>query len=151
MNYNAENRTPRDRVGEELFSPAGDISAQRYGTRDIKPVSAFAPFPAAVNTGARVSSREASHTRCPLGGCGQRRNCGCAAGNTGRRSAGASGNRCRVHGEDQLAGLPLAMAYVPMQEWRNLFDLENGFDEGTLFKELDFPFYPTSCPRKGCR
>ncbi|MBS5725492.1 MAG: spore coat associated protein CotJA [Clostridiales bacterium] len=56
-----------------------------------------------------------------------------------------------MHGEDKLAGLPLAMAYVPMQEWRNLYDLEDGFDRGTLFRELDFPFYPTACPRKGCR
>lgn len=151
MNYNAENRTPRDRVGEELFSPAGDISSQRYGTREIKPVSAFAPFPAAVNTGVRAGSRETSRARCPFdGGHGQRRNCGCAGGNASRKPACAS-SRCRVHGEDPLAGLPLAMAYVPMQQWRNLYDLENGFNEGTLFKELEFPFYPTSCPRKGCR
>ena len=56
-----------------------------------------------------------------------------------------------VQGEDKLAGLPLAMAYVPMQEWKNLYDLETGFGQGTLFEDLDFPFYPTSCPRKGCR
>lgn len=151
MNYNAENRTPRDRVGEGLFSPVGDISPQRYGTREIKPVSAFAPFSAAVNTGVRAGSREPSRSRCPSdSGCGHRRNCGCAGGN-GSRKPTCAANRCRVHGEDQLAGLPLAMAYVPMQQWRNLYDLENGFNEGTLFKELDFPFYPTSCPRKGCR
>lgn len=151
MNYNAENRTPRDRVGEELFSPAGDISAQRYRTREIKSVSTFAPFSATVNTGARVSSRESSHARNSLDNCNQRRNCGCTAGSTSRRSACMPGNRCTVHGEDQLSGLPLAMAYVPLQEWRNLYDLESGFNEGTLFKELDFPFYPASCPRKGCR
>ena len=31
MNYNAENRTPRDRVGEALFSQIKDLPTQRYG------------------------------------------------------------------------------------------------------------------------
>lgn len=149
MNYNAENRTPRDRIGDELFGTVGDMSAQRYGAQESKAVSAFAPFSAAAGTCSRAAQ---PRMRSPFdSGSGQRRNCGCAgSGNTGRKSACAS-NRCRIHGEDKLAGLPLAMAYIPMQEWRNLYDLESGFGQGTLFKELDFPFYPTSCPRKGCR
>ena len=35
---------------------------------------------------------------------------------------------------------PLAMAYVPMQKWRNIYDSEVGFDRGTIFEELDKPF-----------
>lgn len=43
--------------------------------------------------------------------------------------------RCR-----DLDGLPLAMAYVPMQKWRELYEPEMGFSRGTIFKELDLPF-----------
>ena len=35
---------------------------------------------------------------------------------------------------------PLAMAYVPMQEFVALYDCETGFDKGTIFSALDFPF-----------
>ena len=35
---------------------------------------------------------------------------------------------------------PLAMAYVPFQEWGEVYDEENAFARGTLFPELDFPF-----------
>ena len=36
--------------------------------------------------------------------------------------------------------LPLAMAYVPMQKWRDIYDIDVGFSRGTIFKELDLPF-----------
>lgn len=35
---------------------------------------------------------------------------------------------------------PLAMAYVPMQIWRNLYSVSEGLARGTLFSELDLPF-----------
>ncbi len=35
----------------------------------------------------------------------------------------------------------LAMAYVPMQQFRNLYDQDDAFQVGTIFKELDLPFY----------
>ncbi|MBQ1252301.1 MAG: spore coat associated protein CotJA [Firmicutes bacterium] len=35
---------------------------------------------------------------------------------------------------------PLAMAYVPMQKFTNLYGAAEGFRRGTLFKELDLPF-----------
>lgn len=34
----------------------------------------------------------------------------------------------------------LAMAYVPMQKWRNVYESEVGFHRGTIFAELDKPF-----------
>lgn len=43
-------------------------------------------------------------------------------------------------------GCPLAMAYVPMQIWQQLYDPEVGFDKGTIFKELDKPF----CGKEVC-
>ena len=38
--------------------------------------------------------------------------------------------------------LPLAMAYVPRQKWRNAYSPEEALSRGTLFAELDLPFYP---------
>ncbi|MBC8570041.1 spore coat associated protein CotJA [Zongyangia hominis] len=34
----------------------------------------------------------------------------------------------------------LAMAYVPMQPWGNLYEPEVGFNRGTIFRDLDLPF-----------
>lgn len=35
---------------------------------------------------------------------------------------------------------PLAMAYVPWQCWNQVYDLEEGFQAGTIFPELNLPF-----------
>lgn len=45
--------------------------------------------------------------------------------------------------DDMLEGLPLAMAYVPWQMWRDIFDAEKGFQCGTIFEELNKPFRGT--------
>lgn len=42
--------------------------------------------------------------------------------------------------DDQLEGLPLAMAYVPWQTWRKIYPAEKGFQCGTIFEELNKPF-----------
>ena len=34
-----------------------------------------------------------------------------------------------------------AMVYAPPQHWRNLYDKDNGWRRGTIFKELDLPFF----------
>lgn len=39
-----------------------------------------------------------------------------------------------------LGELPLAMAYVPSQTWRKLYDGDKALKAGTLFQELDLPF-----------
>lgn len=41
---------------------------------------------------------------------------------------------------------PLAMAYVPFQEWSEVYSEEKAFDAGTLFPELNLPFEP----EEGC-
>lgn len=43
-------------------------------------------------------------------------------------------------GYDELRGMPIAMAYVPWQEWRSLYEADKGFCRGTIFEELDKPF-----------
>ncbi len=45
---------------------------------------------------------------------------------------------------------PMAMAYVPMQGWNELFDPATALTRGTIFRELDLPFYPINC-RKDCK
>lgn len=35
---------------------------------------------------------------------------------------------------------PLAMAYVPFQQWGEVYDPEKALCSGTLFPDLDFPF-----------
>lgn len=41
---------------------------------------------------------------------------------------------------DMYGNKSLAMAYVPWQTWRDLYDAEKGFHCGTIFKELNLPF-----------
>lgn len=36
--------------------------------------------------------------------------------------------------------MPIAMAYVPWQEFRNLDNFKNGYNAGTIFKDLNKPF-----------
>ena len=42
--------------------------------------------------------------------------------------------------DDALEGMPLAMAYVPWQNWRKIYEPEKAFCRGTIFEELDKPF-----------
>ncbi len=40
------------------------------------------------------------------------------------------------------AGIPLAMAYVPMQKLRNIYEPAKALMRGTLYPELDKPWDP---------
>lgn len=42
---------------------------------------------------------------------------------------------------DFLTAYPLAMAYVPWQSWQKTYPLDQAFMIGTIFPDLDFPFY----------
>ena len=53
-----------------------------------------------------------------------------------------SDESCPYHGLDRL---PLAMSYVPWQQWNNLYDPSKGLWIGTIFQELDLPFCERSC------
>ncbi len=39
-----------------------------------------------------------------------------------------------------LKNYPLCMVYAPIQEFCNLYDPEYALRQGTIFKEMDFPF-----------
>ena len=49
-------------------------------------------------------------------------------------------NDCRRK-RDELRGMPLAMAYVPWQEFGCTYEPAQGIRAGTIFPELDKPFY----------
>lgn len=49
-------------------------------------------------------------------------------------------NDCGCHHKDQLEGMPLAMAYVPWQDWGDLYCAHKALQVGTVFEELDMPF-----------
>ena len=81
-------------------------------------------------------------------GCGNNNNScnsnSCMANNDGRNPSMAvpvyrerSGCSDR---DDSLDGMPIAMAYVPWQSWRHIYEAGKGFHRGTIFEELDLPF-----------
>lgn len=49
----------------------------------------------------------------------------------------------------QTQGLPLVMSYAPDHEYHELYEDEEALVMGTLFRELNFPFYQSNC-RGGC-
>ena len=42
--------------------------------------------------------------------------------------------------DDFLKGTTVAMAYVPWQQWQNIYEICRGFEQGTIFRDLDKPF-----------
>ena len=38
------------------------------------------------------------------------------------------------------AETPVGMAYVPYQQWKNIYEPAVGIDRGTIFEDLDKPF-----------
>lgn len=146
MDYKNDNRTPRDRItgeflSELLFTDLGGDSCceMRSGvqrncncsnsdSRERRNIDV-----AAVKTNFRdgCTTRTRTHTRTEP--------------NVSTR------NNCRrTHDNDVeiMGNYSLAMAYVQMQKFDDLFDIENGFCEGTIFKGLRFPFYPTPCRKE---
>lgn len=49
-----------------------------------------------------------------------------------------------------LDKLPLAMAYVPFQKWRKVYDAPTGLVHGTIFEELVLPFCAYKNNTCGC-
>ncbi len=49
---------------------------------------------------------------------------------------------CRKNSEMSAfpAQTPVGMAYVPYQQWKNVYDPSVALDRGTVFEDLDKPF-----------
>lgn len=59
--------------------------------------------------------------------------------NTSRMEDSRMGNSC-TGSRNTTDNMSLAMAYVPWQTWRDIYDTEKGFQCGTIFQELNMPF-----------
>ncbi len=62
------------------------------------------------------------------------RNSGCGCQNSGNRRV------AEIYEHLAAAEAPLAMAYVPYQQWETLFPLCTGLNVGTVFPGLYKPF-----------
>ena len=64
---------------------------------------------------------------------------------TAIKSALAGLEAAQSNTEVTMSALPanpvLAMSYVPMQFYRDMYSTEKGFSAGTIYPELDKPFY----------
>lgn len=43
-------------------------------------------------------------------------------------------------GEEPVDRMAPGMAFVPWQEWKDIYDMEKGLERGTIFEELDKPY-----------
>ena len=89
---------------------------------------------------------------CDNYGTSRMMNNGCDVCETARNmnnkcdSCGAAGmmhqhDDCSNARRDELRGIPLAMAYVPWQNFGCTYEAMEGLQTGTIFPELDKPFY----------
>lgn len=87
--------------------------------------------------------KQAVESNC---GCRQevKQDCGC--NQEVKQSCGCKDNI--LWGEDY----PIGMAYVPCQNFGNLYEMDKALQVGTIFVELDKPFTVGNCARRcGCR
>ncbi|MBO5312452.1 MAG: spore coat associated protein CotJA [Clostridia bacterium] len=65
-------------------------------------------------------------------------------------------SRGNSHGDGVQVGdnaRPIGMVYAVEQKFHRLYDPEIGLENGTVFEELNLPFYPVGCKTKnkeGC-
>ena len=50
-------------------------------------------------------------------------------------------DECGREKHDEMGGMPLAMGYVPWQKFECTYEPMEGLHAGTIFPELDKPFY----------
>ncbi len=134
MDYRKNMNTPRDMIDPELLLRL---------MRENEPVTATFG-----GCGSSCASRMTENRR--------KGNCGC--GNPG--TPGMSGNTSRQENpdhrpcgescanDDRMKNFPIAMAYVPMQEWEGIADDETALARGTLFDALHLPWYASACDKK---
>ena len=72
--------------------------------------------------------------------CKKEDDCGCSVESMYREV-----KKHGIYCEEDMPGKALAMAYVPWQSWRKLYEVCEGFSKGTIFKELDLEFYGRRC------
>ena len=127
MNVKNENFTPRARVNRELLDRMLADSAKE---------EAATPYPA--TPAMACHCHENRH--CPVNYANRNQ---CAP-----QREEAAPNICRT---PVYPGVSLAMVYSPCQAFADLYEPEAALERGTIFRELDKPFYPTPCQESWCR
>lgn len=77
-------------------------------------------------------------------GCSMDRgsNCGCSMDKDNMRGRSMNDDGCGCSMMNSMnREMVVGMAYVPLQKWKKLFDPDKGWNEGTIFPELLYPFY----------
>ena len=78
--------------------------------------------------------------------------CGCGDGGAARGSTAprmdSCGSSCTPDADMQMPAL--AMVYSPRQSWQRIYCAEDALLRGTIFEELDKPFYGPACMGGGC-
>ena len=96
----------------------------------------------------RCNNRDWMQDRCNGGnmapGTGNGGKVSPETGNGGGRMPEMGDGRGRMP-DDCVGNCPIAMAYVPWQQWNDTYDLEKGFLSGTIFPELDLPWVGGAC------
>ncbi|MBQ7836562.1 MAG: spore coat associated protein CotJA [Clostridia bacterium] len=125
MNYNEEFRTPRDRVAGNVRVTGNSCGCHMRNQKTMPPACNTSPSCTCPGNAVRITREQTSS--CP---------------NTICTTVPVA--------EGCVDTYPVAMAYVPMQQWRDLYDPMSALVHGTIFRELDLPWYPTNC-NKECR
>lgn len=181
MDYRNDNRTPRDRVDDEFFRSLlreEDEADEPRNTRGRDRSSVTRMTNASVhenrsndsrmngrnsrmgnscmNDYSRNSRTNDSHSCTPrmndrMQRCCDQDNC---KHNTrmGQRLSNCEQNcPTKAWGNDCLSDYPLGMVYVPSQTFCNLIETTKALHKGTIFCELDLPFYHSGCKGGNCR
>ena len=72
-----------------------------------------------------------------------RKDCACDIPNCSITESNRDTNSCETYPAE--FNYTLAMVYPPEQVWQNIYCVEEGFMAGTIFRELDKPFYGPKC------
>lgn len=132
--------SPRDMAEDEIVTRILGEDSGKCGCREgTETVSVESNERRGCKCGSRCEMRNSSDNARSGNTCGGSR-CGCANNAEGRKEDRENDCSCAL--DMRLAGSPLAMVYSPDQEWRELYTDEEALSRGTLFKELDKPFYP---------
>lgn len=52
---------------------------------------------------------------------------------------------CEPSIKDPIGDMPIAMSYVPWQDYEGIYPCEQGWKQGTIFCKLDLDFYARRC------
>ena len=89
-----------------------------------------------------ITCNQADSCECPEM---QHNNCCVCTEIQNNQNCGCDSDTSACRPEPTLNEFPIGMAYVPIQQWRRLYDKCAAFRHGTLFQELNLDFLGRRC------